>query len=50
MKAALEARGRIVKLEAVTTRGKTHFEGHVRTKTGQTIAIQLDTDGKPIKK
>ena len=39
VKAALEARGRIVKLEAVTTRGKTHFEGHVRTKTGQTVAI-----------
>lgn len=40
--------GRIVKIESVTTRGRTHYEGHVRTKAGKTIAIEIDADGKPI--
>jgi len=50
VKAALEARGRIVRLESVSTEGKTHFEGHVRTRTGQTVAIELGASGKPLKK
>jgi len=44
----LERSGRIVKLESVTTRGQTHYEGHVRTKAGKTIAIEIAADGKPI--
>ena len=50
VKAALEAKGKIVALESVVENGKTHYEGQVRTKAGKKVAIELDADGKPIKK
>jgi uncharacterized membrane protein YkoI len=50
VKAALEAKGRIVALESVVENGKTHYEGQVLTRAGKKVAIELDADGKPIKK
>lgn len=50
VKSALEARGRIVKLESVTEAGKTHYEGQVRLQTGKTVAVEVDADGQPVKK
>jgi uncharacterized membrane protein YkoI len=50
VRSALEARGRIVTLESVTEGGKTHYEGQVQTKAGRRVAIELDADGKAIKK
>lgn len=50
VKAALEARGRIIRLEAATTHGKTHYEGKVRTKAGKTMTVDLNPDGTPVKK
>ncbi len=50
VKAALEAKGQIVILEAVTSNGKTHYEGQVKTKAGKRVSLELDPDGKPIKK
>jgi len=50
VKAALEAKGKIVALESVVENGKTHYEGQVQTKAGKKVAIELDADGKPIKK
>ena len=44
----MEARGQIVKLEAVTEQGKMHYEGQVRNKAGKTVAMELDADGKAI--
>ena len=49
VKSVLERSGRIVKLESVTTRGKTHYEGHVQTKAGKMVAIEISADGKPVK-
>ena len=49
VKAALEAQGQIVVLESVTTNGKVHYEGQVKTKAGKTVSLELDADGKPIK-
>jgi uncharacterized membrane protein YkoI len=50
VKSALEARGQIVVLESVMTNGKTHYESQVRTKAGKKLTLELDQDGKPIKK
>lgn len=50
VKAALEAKGKIVALESVMENGRTHYEGQVQTKAGKKVAIELDADGKPIKK
>jgi uncharacterized membrane protein YkoI len=50
VKAALEAKGKIVALESVVENGKTHYEGQVLTRAGKKVAIELDADGKPIKK
>ena len=49
VKAALEAKGKIVVLESVLKDGKTTYEGHVRTKAGKKVAVEIDADGKPIK-
>lgn len=49
VRAALAARGRIVKVEAVTTKGRTYYEGHLEGKGGKSIAVEVDADGKPIK-
>lgn len=48
--AALEAKGVIVVIESVMTNGKTHYEGQVKTRTGKKVVLELDADGKPIKK
>jgi len=50
VKAALEARGKIVTLESVVENGKTRYEGHVQTKAGKKVAVEVDADGKPYKK
>lgn len=50
VKAALEARGKIVALESVVENGKTRYEGQVRTKAGKKVALEVDADGKPYKK
>jgi uncharacterized membrane protein YkoI len=50
VKAALEARGRIVTLESVMENGKTHYEGQVQTKGGKKVAMEVEADGTPIKK
>jgi uncharacterized membrane protein YkoI len=50
VKAALEAKGKIVALEAVMENGKTRYEGQVQTKAGKKLAVEVDADGKPYKK
>jgi uncharacterized membrane protein YkoI len=50
VKAALEARGKIVVLESVVENGKTRYEGQVQTKGGKKVAVEVDADGKPYKK
>jgi len=50
VRAAMEAKGTIVVLESVMQRGKTTYEGQVQTKAGKKIAVEVDADGKPIKK
>ena len=50
VKAALEAKGQIVVLESVTTNSKTHYEGQVKTKAGKKVSLDLDPDGKPVRK
>lgn len=50
VKAALEAQGRIVRLESVMENGKTRYEGQVQNKAGKNVAVELDADGKPYKK
>ena len=50
VKAALEAKGKIVALESVLENGKTRYEGQVQTKGGTKVAVEVDADGKPYKK
>ncbi len=50
VKAALEAKGKILVLESVTENGKTHYEGQVQTKAGKKIALELEAAGTPVKK
>jgi uncharacterized membrane protein YkoI len=50
VKAALQAKGRILGLESVLENGKTHYEGRIQTKAGRKIAIELDAAGTPITK
>jgi uncharacterized membrane protein YkoI len=50
VKAALEAKGKIVTLESVMENGKTRYEGQVQTKAGKKVAVEVDADGKPYKK
>ena len=50
VRAAMEARGHITRLESVTEQGKTHYEGQVQSKPGKTVVLELDADGKAIKK
>ena len=50
VKAALEARGKIVRLESVLENGKTRYEGQVQTKAGKKLTVEVDADGKPSKK
>ena len=50
VKAALEAKGKIVTLESVVENGKTRYEGQVQTKAGKKVAFEVDADGKPYKR
>ena len=50
VKAAFEAKGRIVVLESVLENGKTRYEGQVQTSAGKKVSMEVDADGKPIKK
>lgn len=50
VKAALEAKGKIVRLESVMENGKTHYEGQIQTNAGKKMSMELDAAGKPIKK
>jgi uncharacterized membrane protein YkoI len=50
VRAALEARGKIVVLESVQANGKTTYEGQVQPKSGKKVTIELDASGKPVKK
>lgn len=50
VRAALEAKGKIVVLESVMQGGKTTYEGQVQPKTGKKIALELNADGTPVKK
>lgn len=47
---ALQKAGTIVSLESVTARGATHYEGRVRGKNGKMSSLELDADGRPVKK
>lgn len=50
VRAAMEAKGKIVVLESVMQGGKTTYEGQVLTTSGKKIAVELDAGGKPIKR
>ena len=50
VRAALEAKGTIVKLESVVVDGATTYEGQVKTKAGKKLTMELGADGKPTKK
>lgn len=50
VKAALEARGKVVALESVLEHGRQHYEGQVRTTAGKMVSMDLQTDGTPVKK
>ena len=50
VKTALEAKGKILRLESVMENGKTHYEGQIQTKAGKKMSMELDAAGSPIKK
>ena len=50
VKAALEAKGQIVRLESVVEHGTTRYEAQVQTRAGKKVAVEVDADGKPYKK
>jgi uncharacterized membrane protein YkoI len=50
VRSALEAKGTIVVLESVLENGRTTYEGQVKTKAGKKLSMELDADGKPVKK
>jgi uncharacterized membrane protein YkoI len=50
VRAALQKVGSIIRLESVTTRGVTHYEGRIRGKNGKVTSLEVDADGKPVKK
>ena len=50
VRAALEAKGKIVRLESVMENGATRYEGQVQTRAGKKVAVEVDADGKPYKK
>ncbi|MEO7275632.1 MAG: PepSY domain-containing protein [Vicinamibacterales bacterium] len=50
VRAALQAQGTIVALETVVENGKTTYEGQVKTKAGKSVTMELDANGKALKK
>jgi uncharacterized membrane protein YkoI len=49
VRAAIEAKGQVLELEAVTTNGTSHYEGKARTRAGRRVSFNLGADGKPVK-
>jgi uncharacterized membrane protein YkoI len=49
VKAAIEAKGKVLQLEQVTTNGKIHYEGKAQTKAGKKVSFDLDAAGKSVK-
>jgi len=49
VRAAMEAKGKILVLESVVKDGKTTYEGQVQTKAGKKVGVEVDANGKPIK-
>lgn len=50
VRAAMEAKGKIVVLESVVQDGKTTYEGQVQPPKGKKIVFELNADGTPVKK
>ena len=50
VRAALEKRGSILKLESVQQNGSTTYEGQVKTSAGKKVTLELDGSGNPVKK
>ncbi len=50
VRAALQAQGTVRTLESVTEKGKTHYEGQVRIRSGKKISLELEADGTPVRK
>jgi uncharacterized membrane protein YkoI len=50
VRAAMEAKGRIVVLESVMQNGKTTYEGQIQPAKGKKIVLELNADGTPVKK
>lgn len=50
VRAAMEAKGKIVVLESVMQNGKTTYEGQVQPAKGKKVVFELNADGTPIKK
>jgi uncharacterized membrane protein YkoI len=49
VQAALNARGKVLKLERVTRGSTTSYEASVSSKNGKKSSVALDADGKPAK-
>lgn len=49
VRAAMEAKGKIVVLESVMKGGNTTYEGQVVTKAGKKTSIEVDANGAPVK-
>lgn len=50
VRAALEAKGKLLLLESVVENRRTRYEGQVQTKAGKKVAVELNADGTPYKK
>jgi hypothetical protein len=37
-------------VEAMTTLGRTYYEGHPQARGGKQVAVEVDAEGKPLKK
>ena len=49
VRAALQGRGRVERLESVVTHGTTHYEAQLRSRTGKKSSIELDAAGRPLR-
>jgi hypothetical protein len=50
VRAAMEAKGKIVVLESLMQNGKTTYEGQVQPAKGKKVVLELNADGTPVKK
>jgi hypothetical protein len=46
---AFQAKGTIVKAESVMAKGKTTYEGQMKSKAGKTVTLEVDAEGRPVK-